>query len=193
MPACEACGAELPDDVTVCSLCGTERGEADGQTGPAIRTAEYEPDAEREAFERRYGIDIGDRTVDEYLEFLEQQDYRLTPWFWSVVGTEVAGIVLFFSIVFSSPGWGQLVAYVFLALSLGLALAIFADSRTVGQFRQWARIRWTYVLFAAIPLLGHLMGGFYLVLRRLKHEQTIEQRRRLLNDGFDLGGAGMDD
>lgn len=172
----------------------TPAGEAsDATEGFDVTTADYDPEAERERFERRFGIDIGDRTVDEFLSHLDQQDYSSTPWFWSVVAIETVGITLFCLVVFTDLGLGVDSRLLFVGASLLLAAAIFADTRVVGLFERWAKIRWTYILLAAIPLVAHLAGLFYLVLRRLKHEQTIEHRQRLMSAGVDIDGSFSDD
>lgn len=239
MPACPACGADLPDRATVCTECGadldpdgpadwpttdgttdrpatdrktdgtatdqdaepptTDRDtdgpaidpavdgtETDGHLVPPVTGADYDPEAEREAFERRYGIDLGDRTVGEFIDHLDRQDYSLTPWVWLLAAAEVAGVALFALAVAGVVALGIDRAVVFVAISVLMAAAIFLDTRAVGQFRRWAKIRWVYVLLAAIPFVGHVAGVFYLVLRRLMHERTVEFRRRLLDSGFDL-------
>lgn len=195
MPVCPECGVELSAEATSCSLCGADVTPVEEPTaaGPGITNADYDPEAERERFERRYGIDIGDRTVDEFLSHLGQQDYSPTPWFWLVVVTELAGVGLFAAVVFADVGLGVDARIPFVVISLLLGLSIFVDTRVVGLFRRWAKIRWTYVLVGAIPLVGHLGGFFYLVLRRLKHEETAEHRRRLLDAGFDVGANVSDD
>lgn len=190
---CPACGAPLP--ASEATSAGHDEPAAAGET-PLGAAAVGDPDADaqatqRERFERRYGIDIGDRTVEEYLAYLNRQDYDTTPWYWAVVVTEVVGVSLFVaSLRWDVPFGGD--ALVFAVPSVALALAILADSRAVGQFGRWTKIRWTYVLSAALPLIGHLTGLFYLLLRRFMQEETVEHRRRLLNAGVDLDADGDD-
>lgn len=199
MTACPVCGADQPNDATVCPECGADvesqpDDERVGGVDPSspLTAENLDADAERERFERRYGIDIGDRTVEEYLDYLDRQDYSRTPWFWSVVLVEIVGISLFFATLF----WEVPVAVgpelLFPATSLLMAVTILLDTRSVGQFGQWAKIRWTYVLSAAVPLVGHITGAFYLILRRLMYEETVEHRRRLLNAGVDIGSVADD-
>lgn len=205
MPTCPVCGSDLPDDSAVCPNCGAELGSGDGDADdPAAGDPEMggleatlmaenlDQEAERERFERRYGIDIGDRTVEEYLSHLDRQDYSTTPWFWGVVLFETAGVAAFVATVGLNTSLGIAPAVLFTASSVLLALAILGDTRAVGQFERWAKIRWTYVLSAAIPLLGCIMGAFYLTLRRLMHEETVEHRRRLVDEGVDIASVADD-
>lgn len=200
MPACPACGADYPNDAAVCPECGADlasrnadEAAAGGVDPSSPLTAEnLDAEAERERFERRYGIDIGDRTVDEYLDYLDRQDYSRTPWFWSVVLVEIVGVSLFFATLFWELPIGVGPVILFPATSLLLAVTILVDTRVVGQFGRWSKIRWTYVLSAAVPLIGHITGAFYLILRRLMHEETVEHRRRLLNAGVDIGAIADD-
>ena len=207
MQRCPECGSENPDSESACSECGaglrpTEGAAAAPSEGVAedpaaddafdLTAGDLDPDAERERFERRYGIDIGERTVSEYLEYLDRQDYSATPWFWSIVVVELAGIALFSLTVFADVSLFVEEAVLFTAASVLLAIGILADTHVVGQFGRWTKIRWTYVLFAAIPLVGHLTGALYLALRRLLHEQTVEHRKRLLNAGVDIGAVSDD-
>ncbi|MFC7232338.1 hypothetical protein ACFQMM_14835 [Saliphagus sp. GCM10025308] len=186
METCPDCHAENPDDVAVCRECGValETVAADPQS--TLVDAGFDPEAEREAFERRHGIDIGDRTVDEYLRFLAQQDYSLTAWFGLIVVAELVGVGLFGIDLFVDHAVDVNLAFVFTAISIALAVGIVADTRAVGQFRPWAKIRWAYVLTAAIPLVGHISAFFYLLLRRFMHQEATEHRRRLLESGYDL-------
>lgn len=186
MTRCPECSAELPAGALGCSECGADLTEHESMATTSIRDADFDPEREREEFERRYGIDIGERTVDEFLAHLDQQDYSLTKWFWLVVATEVAGVAAFVAVVFGDLNVGTEGALLFGGVSALLALSIFVDTRVVGLFERWAKIRWTYIVIAAIPLVAHLAGLFYLVLRRLKEEQAFEQRQRLTNAGFDI-------
>ncbi|MFC7251637.1 hypothetical protein ACFQJ5_17635 [Halomicroarcula sp. GCM10025324] len=206
---CPACGAELDGaaaetpvhdaepvpDVDSDPTGGPDIADADANpvAGGDITDADYDPEAERERFQRRFGIDIGDRTVDEYLDHLDQQDYSPTPWFWLLIVTEIAGIILAAATLFDVIELGVEGGIVFAIISVALAALVFADTRVVGQFERWAKIRWTYILMSAIPVIAHLTGIFYLLLRRLKHEQAVEYRRRLMNAGFDIGFESADD
>lgn len=201
MRQCPSCTGAVPPGADTCPDCGAEIGDvatdatidSGDTTGPGIADADYDPAAERERFERRFGVDLGDRTIEEFLVHLGRQDYSLTPWFWLVVAAEAAGIALLGVALFGDVRFGGAGVAVFGATAALLALAIFADTRVVGLFERWAKIRWTYILMAAIPLFAHLAGLFYLVLRRLKHEQAVEYRRRLLDAGFDVGVDSADD
>lgn len=178
MRTCPQCDAVCDQSVT-CGECGAPLDPIDSGT-PSVMDADYDPEKERERFERRFGIDIGDRSVDEYLQHLSQQDYSLTVWVGVIAVAQIAGIGLFVldqlaDIYLLDP------IIPFTAISMVLAVGVFADTRAVGQFRSWAKIRWTYVLIAAIPLVGHIAGFFYLLLRRLMHERTDAYRRRLRN------------
>lgn len=203
MRTCPECGVELQDDAEACTLCGTtlnaspadgsDPADGDPPSGSAGAVRQPEPTAEadfasdRERFERRYGIDIGDRTADEFLENLDRRDYSPNAWFWLVVAAEVVGAGLFWVGLFGPGGFGGLVSQLFLASNGVLALGVFGDTRAVGRVGQWATIRWTYVVLAAVPFVGHIAGLLYLVMRRLNHEQTVEHRRRLLSEGVELG------
>lgn len=194
MPECPECDAEVPGDAVVCHGCGANLNHVGShEAGAAVTTADYDPEEAREQFERRYGIDIGDRTVEEFLTHLDQQDYSLTAWFWFVVAVEVTGVVLFATTIFEVFTLGLDGRLVFTTISALLGLAILADTGVVGQFERWAKIRWTYVLLAAIPLVGHVAGVFYLTLRHLMYERTVEHRQRLMNAGFDIGPGFADD
>lgn len=188
MRTCQECGAENPADAALCQECGEALDE--GVTGPQARLTEagYDPDEERELFERRYGIDVGDRTVEEYLDHLSRQDYSLTVWIGVIVVAEIAGVGLFLLELFLEFDPAVAPGLAFPAISLLLSLGILADTRAVGLFRPWAKIRWAYVLIAAIPLVGHIAAFLYLVLRRLMHQETTEHRRRLLDAGLELPG-----
>lgn len=190
MQRCPACATEAPPGTTTCPECGASLSEDD--PGTAAPHTGVDPEEEAEWFERRYGIDIGDRTVDEFLRHLERQDYSLSAWFWLVVAAELAGVVLFAAALAVPAVSGRPVAVFFGATSAVLALAIHGDTRAVGQFDRWARIRWTYVLLAAVPVAGHVAGALYLLMRRLKREQTAAHRERLLDAGFDLDVAVYD-
>jgi hypothetical protein len=194
MAVCPECDAEVPDDAMVCHGCGANLNHVGSDdAGPAVTTADYDPEEAREQFERRYGIDIGDRTVEEFLAHLDRRDYSLTVWFWLVVVAELTGIVLFAATIFEVFTLGLDGRLVFTAISALLGLAIFADTSVVGQFERWAKIRWTYVLLSAVPLVGHIAGVLYLTLRHLMYEQTVEHRQRLMNAGFDVGPGFADD
>lgn len=148
--------------------------------------AGFDQEEERKRFKRRFGIDIGDRTVDEFLEYLDQQDYSLTTWFWLIVAAQVAGVALFFLSQIQPGLLGAESAPLFVLVSVAIGLAILADTRQVGQFRTWSRIRWTYVLLSAVPLVGQIAGAFYVLLRRLMRQRTQQHRRRLVSAGFDV-------
>lgn len=193
MGTCPKCGAERAEGIAVCPACGADAEPIDAQIPDAITTADYDPEDERELFERRYGIDIGDRTISEFLTYLDRQDYSTTPWFWLLVVAEIGGILLFAASLFSELTLGTNGRLLFVSASILVALGVFIDTRAVGQFERWAKIRWTYVLFAAIPVIGHITGAFYLILRHLMCEQTAEYRRRLLDAGFDLDRASRSD
>lgn len=187
MQRCPACATEAPPGATTCPECGATLVDED--PGTAAPYPGVDPEEEAERFERRYGIDIGDRTVDEFLRHLERQDYSLSAWFWLVVAAELAGVVLFAAALVVSAASGRPVAVLFGVTSVVLALGVHGDTRAVGQFDRWARIRWTYVLLAAVPVAGHVAGALYLLMRRLKREQTATHREHLLNAGFDLDVA----
>jgi phosphate/sulfate permease len=74
----------------------------------------------------------------------------------------------------------------FVAVSTAIGVSVLADTRAVGQFGRWSRIRWTYVLLSSVPLVGHIAGAFYVLLRRLMRERTQKHRRRLVSAGFDV-------
>lgn len=186
MRTCPQCHSETPDDVELCGECGATLRSDAKQPHTLLIDAEYDPEEERKEFEKRYGIDIGDRTVEEYLQHLTEQDYSVTIWFVLLVVAEIIGVGLFTIDLFFGLDLGVNLPLVFTGISVLLALSIFADTWAVGQFRPWAKIRWTYVLSAAIPFVGHIAAFFYLVLRRFMHEETTEHRRRLLEAGFDL-------
>lgn len=189
MRVCPQCGTENPADTALCTDCGEPLDEDTTGFDPLRDGADYDPEREREAFERRFGIDVGDRTVEEYLQHLSEQDYSLTWWIGVIVLAEIAGAVLFVTELILGFGPAVDVTVAFPVLSLLLALGVFADTRVVGQFRPWAKIRWTYVLISAIPLVGHVAALLYLVLRRLMRQQTEEHRRRLLDAGLDLASS----
>lgn len=189
MRVCPQCGAENPADVARCNECGEPLDVGTTGFDPLLTGADHDPEKEREAFERRFGIDVGDRTVQEYVQHLSEQDYSLTWWIGVIVLAESAGAVLFVTELIFGIGPAVDVTVAFPVLSLLLAVGVFADSRVVGQFRPRARIRWTYVLLSAIPLVGHVAALFYLVLRRLMRQQTEKHRRRLLDAGLDLAPA----
>jgi hypothetical protein len=193
MPACIDCDAEVPSDASVCHRCGASLDHIQSSGTPSVTNADYDPEAAREQFERRYGIDIGDRSVDEFLSHLDQQDYSLSIWFWLVVATEMVGVGLFALTIFEIFTIGVNSQLVFPSISVLLGLAILADTGDVGLFERWAKIRWTYVLLAVIPLVGHLAGLLYLMLRHLMYEQTVEHRQRLVKAGFDVGAGVSDD
>lgn len=193
MPQCPDCDAEIPGDPSVCHRCGASLDHLQSSGTPSVTNAEYDPEAAREQFERRYGIDIGDKTVDEFLSHLDQQDYSLSIWFWLVVVTEMVGVGLFALTIFGVFTLGVNSQLVFPSISVLLGLSILADTGDVGLFKRWAKIRWTYVLLAAIPLVGHLAGLLYLMLRHLMYEQTVEHRQRLMKAGFDVGTGVGDD
>lgn len=186
MPTCPQCEAETADEAAVCTECEATFEEGAFKDDPLFTGANYDPEERRKRFEQRYGIDIGDRTVDEYLQFLSQQDYSLTGWAAVIALAQIAGVVLFALNVFAGLGMGAILAYAFSAISVLMAVGIFGDTRAVGQFEPWAKIRWTYVLISAIPLVGHIAAAYYILLRRLMHEQTAEYQRRLLDAGFDV-------
>lgn len=186
MQVCSECEAECPDGAMVCPECGNDLLGRGTEPRVPMANADFDPDEEAEQFERRYGIDIGDRTVDEFLQHLERQDYSATRWYWLIVAAEVAGVGLFAAALFLFGRVGPEFGALFTVASGLLALAIVGDTRVVGQFDRWARIRWAYVLLAAIPLVGHIAGVLYLLLRRLMREQTVKHRRVLLNAGFNL-------
>lgn len=180
MHACPACGADWPNDASACPRCGFDPAvHGDGESDDR-----HAPDPHREWFERRMGIDIGDRSVAEFVEALERRDFSLTVWVWLVVAAELASITLAAIALFGPGGWGLLPGLV--AISGLMAFAILADTRAVGQFRQWSKTRWTYVGLSTVPLCGQIAGLLYLVLRRLMHLETEEQRRRLLDAGVDV-------
>lgn len=181
MQTCPACGAEWPDGTASCEACGAELPEAE----PVIAAnADFDQEAERERFQAQYGIDIGDRTVSEYLQYLDRQDYTITAWFWLIVAAEVASVGLIAYGTFGTGGW-DLLPVVF-GLSVLLAAGIYLDTARVGLFRRWATTRWIYIIVPLIPLWGQIAAFLYLVLRRLKREQRERERRRLFESGFDV-------
>lgn len=183
MQTCRACGTEWPDETVTCEQCGADLATRTAE--PAIATnADFDQQAERERFQARYGIDIGERTVDEYLQYIARQDYSLTTWFWAIVGVEVVLVGLLAYALIGSGGWEVLP--VLLGLSILLSAAIYADTKLVGLFEQWSAIRWLYILLSLVPFSGQIAAFLYLVLRRLKREQTERERRRLFESGFDL-------
>lgn len=190
MEPCPNCGAERPDDAGVCPRCGVGlRAEAtpteDREPAPdPVIDADFDEARERERFERRYGIDIGDRSVDEFLEDLDRQDYSVTGWVWVIAIAETVWVGLLTFTQLGPGGWELLPAFV--AMSVLLAIAIFADTRSVGLFRPWSKTRWTYVLLAFVPICGQIGGVLYLVLRRFMRQRTERHRRRLLEAGFDI-------
>lgn len=188
METCRSCGAEWPDGTASCEECGADLTGAD----PVVAAnADFDQEAERERFQARYGIDIGDRTVDEYLDYLDRQDYTVTPWFWLIVAVEVASVALIAYGAFGPGGW-DLVPVLF-GMSVLLAAGIYGDTARVGLFRRWATIRWLYIVVPLVPLWGQIAAFLYLLLRRLKREQQERERRRLFESGFDLeASAGGD-
>lgn len=181
MRTCPQCDVDVRDRSGTCGECGATLESTDPGTRPLDMDAVFDPETERERFERRFGIDIGDRTVDEYLQHLSQQDYSLTVWVGVIALVQVVGIGLFVLELIANVSLSLNPFLPFTILSIVLAVGIFADTRVVGQFRPWAKIRWTYVIISAIPLVGHIAGFLYLLLRRLMHERTDEYRRRFLN------------
>lgn len=181
MQTCRVCGAGSPDSAQSCDECG-----ADLTAEPAVApTADLDKESEREWFQAAYGIDIGDRTVDEYLQYVERQDYSLTTWFWLLVGVEFAlSGVLGYTLI-GPAGW-ELLPVVML-LSVLLSATIYADTAFVGLFDRWSRIRWLYIAFPLVPYYGQISTAIYLVLRRIERERTERKRRRLNESGFDVG------
>ena len=186
MHPCHECGAKWPEDTSTCGACGADLGSGPTE-GALARNADSHQAAERERFQAEYGVDIGDRTVDEFLEYIERQDYTHTAWFWVVVVAELAGVGLTAYLVFG-PG-GQELLPAFALLSVVLSSAIYADTARVRLFEQWAKARWVYVLFPLVPVWGHIAGVVYLLLRRLEREATERARRRLFEAGVDLEGT----
>lgn len=190
MSTCPECGAEWPKGTAACEACGADL--APTPEAPVIAgSADFDQEAERQRFEARYGIDIGDRTVDEYLSFLDRQDYSPTRWFWVVVAVQLASVGLIAFALFGPGGW-EVVPALF-PLSVLLAVAILADTAHVGLFRRWSPTRWLYVLIALIPLPGQISTFLYLLLRRLKRQQTERHRRRLFESGIDLASYPSQD
>lgn len=183
MQTCGACGTECPNEAVACGECGAYLDPTAAE--PAIATnADFDQEAEREQFQARYGIDIGDRTVDEYLEYIQRVDYSLTTWFWLVIGTEVALVGLIVYGVIGPGGW-ELFPVV-LVLSVFLATAIYADTAVAGLFEKWSRIRWVYIALSLVPYCGQIATFLYLLMRRFEREKTERERRRLFEHGFDV-------
>jgi hypothetical protein len=189
MRTCPECGTENADGADACTDCGTVLEPPAGGPAELFAEAGFDQEEQRERFERRFGIDIGDRDVDEFLDYLDRQDYSLTAWFWVIVAAQVLGVALFF-LSQTRPGLfavaGLDMSLTFVAVSGVIGLSVLADTRAVGQFDTWSRIRWTYVLLSSIPLVGHIAGAFYVLLRRLMRERTQKHRRRLVSAGFDV-------
>ena len=183
MPTCRECGAEWPYGTASCEDCGMVL-EANADVTAISPNADFDREAERERFQAEYGIDLGDRTVDEYLDHLDQQDYSLTAWFWVVVGAESALLGLFTYVLFGPGGWELLSAVS--TLSVLLSAAIYADTAVVGLFERWSRIRWLYIRFPLVPYYGQIATFIYLMLRRFERERTERERRRLSESGFDI-------
>lgn len=192
MRTCPQCQASVSADRIACTECGTTLEGGRTEPGPQFTDADYDPEKEREQFENRYGIELGDRTIEEYLRYLSQQDYSLSLWTVVIAVAQLLGIGLFAAAFTAGVDLGVNLSYSLTAISIIMAVGIVGDTSVVGQFRRWAKIRWTYILLTAIPLVGHISAFLYLLLRRLKHEQTVEYRRRLLDAGFDLKAQAHD-
>lgn len=185
MRSCPNCEAEVIEGAEVCEMCESDLSTSTPSPAP-VYDAGLDPESRRKQFERRYGIDIGDRTVDEYLEHLDQQDYSLSVWFGLITVAELLGVGFFFVSIFGLGEIGLAPRLIFPIISGVLALSILGDTRSVGQFEPRSKIRWVYILMSAIPLGGHIAALFYLVLRRLMYEQTTQHRRQLFDAGFDV-------
>ena len=185
MQTCRECGAVWPDGAGSCTDCGADL-TANVEEPSFATSADFDQEAERERFEARYGIDIGDRTVDEYLEYLERQDYTLNAWFWVIVGGEIALVGIIGYAVVGPGDWGLLP--VFVAISVVLSAAVYADTALVKLFEKWSRIRCLYVAFPLVPVYGQIATFIYLVLRRIERERTEQERRQLNESGFNVEG-----
>lgn len=186
MPVCPECDTAVSDASARCPECGALVRMNEGPIPEPLQGADVPPEEEQEWFEKRFGIDIGDQSILEYLNYLEQQDFALSLWFWLFAMAELAGIVVFVVNMWGPPLPEIIFWYGYTAISVLLAIGIFGDTRLVGQFRPGSKTRWVYVLLAAIPVLGHVTGFLYATYRRLKHEETVRERRRLLDAGFDI-------
>lgn len=186
MQSCPECGAARLADESTCESCGADLdGERTATAGPpAGAGADFDQAAERKRFEVEYGVDVGDRTVDEYLAYVARQDYSRTAAFWLVVGGGLAWLGTMAYLVFG-PGGRELLP-AFGVLSVVLSAAVYADTARVGAFDRWAKVRWLYVLFPLVPLWGPAAAFVYLLLRGLKREETARARRRLVEAGIDL-------
>lgn len=182
---CRGCGAVWPEDRKTCDDCGASLVAGISESGLAT-IAGHDQETERKKFQVKYGVDIGDSTVEEYLQYLERQDYSVTIPFWSIVVGEIVTVGLSAYALFGPGGRGLLP--VFLGVSVLLSLSIYADTAHVKLFDRWAVIRWLYIGVALTPLAGQIGAFFYLVLRRLKRERTQRVRRHLLESGLDVDG-----
>lgn len=183
MQTCRECGATCPDGAVACDDCGAYLTAAAAE--PTVPTnADYDQEAEREQFQAKYGVDIGDRSVDEFLQYLGCQDYSPTIAFWSIVVAEIVAVGLAAYGLIGSGGWELL--SVFLAVSALLSISVYADTAQVKLFERWAKIRWLYIVLPLVPLAGQIAAFLYLVLRRLKRERMERLRRRLLESGLDV-------
>lgn len=185
MRRCPNCEAEATEDAEVCEICGSDLSPSTPSPAP-FHDADLDPESRRKKFERRYGIDIGDRTVEEYLEHLHQQDYSRSVWLGLLVVAELLGVGFFTVSVLGAGGAVFAPHVIFPVISGTLALSILGDTHSIGQFEPRSKIRWVYVLLSAIPLVGHIAALFYLVLRRLMYEQITKHRRQLFDAGFDV-------
>lgn len=186
MRTCRVCGGESPKAAMVCTSCGLSfaltESLAEADRGAS---AEVEALEAHERLEREHGIDIGERTIEEYLADLNQRDYSRNAWYWSIVALEVAWVGLVGAAEIGLQS-GEIYPWL-AAISALLPVAILLDTYAVGQFDRWSKVRWTYVLTAVVPLFGQIAGGLYLLGRHLYHQEAEEHWRTLVEFAHDLG------